>query len=397
MRKWRSVIALAIVIVLVLGMLTTIVFSFNAYAKTDSVEDLQQELNSVSQRRRQLEKKLQDINDKKQQTLAQKEIVDQQIADLNKEISLLQKIVDNLTVELDESKSKLAEAEQVLDENTQLAKDRIRAMYELGSTSYLEIILSSSSLHEFITRLELVRQIADYDRKVINNLKETKATIETETKAIEEKTQKQQSALNNLENNLSSLKDKQAQSEALIDTFNEQTEESKRALAEAEAEEEKVQDEIRAALASKPEQEEFVGGEFLWPVAGHYGITSPFGYRYHPLTGVYKMHTGVDVAGGGINGKPIRAANNGTILKAGYNVGYGNYVVIDHGGGVTTLYGHASSLCVSAGQKVSRGDTIAFVGSTGYSTGPHLHYEIIKNGERVNPLSYYTQINFVYY
>ena len=168
------------------------------------------------------------------------------------------------------------------------------------------------------------------------------------------------------------------------------------AQAAAEAAEEKLQEEIRAALAGKGD-EEFVGGEWLWPVNGYYGITSKFGYRYHPLTGVYKMHTGVDVAGSGINRKPIRAANSGTVLKAGYNVGYGNYVVIDHGGGYTTLYGHASSLAVSAGQKVSRGDTIAYVGSTGYSTGPHLHYEIIQNGERKNPLSFYSHINFIYY
>jgi murein DD-endopeptidase MepM/ murein hydrolase activator NlpD len=115
--------------------------------------------------------------------------------------------------------------------------------------------------------------------------------------------------------------------------------------------------------------------------------------RTHPVTGVYKLHTGVDISGGGVNGKPILAANGGKVMKAGYNSGYGNYVVIDHGGGYSTLYAHASRLNVHAGQSVSAGDVLAYVGSTGYSTGAHLHFEIIKNGDYTNPLSYYN-INF---
>ncbi|MBQ7095457.1 MAG: peptidoglycan DD-metalloendopeptidase family protein [Clostridia bacterium] len=396
MKKWRSVIAMTIIVLLVLGMLTSIVLSVKTYGATDSVSDMQNELNDLAEKREKLEKELNKIKNQKEATLEQKEIIDRQIIDLNDEAEILENMVDKLSDQLKESEEKLDRAEADLDENTQLAKDRIRAMYELGNTSYVEIILSSTSLHDFVGRVELVKQMASYDKSVIDNLKKTKETIETETKSIKEKTEKQQAALSTMESNLHTLEKKQSQSDALIQKFNEQTEENKRALAAAEAAEEKLQEEIRAALAGKGD-EEFVGGEWLWPVNGYYGITSKFGYRYHPLTGVYKMHTGVDVAGSGINRKPIRAANSGTVLKAGYNVGYGNYVVIDHGGGYTTLYGHASSLAVSAGQKVSRGDTIAYVGSTGYSTGPHLHYEIIQNGERKNPLSFYSHINFIYY
>ncbi len=387
MRKWRSVVALAIVVLLVLGMLTTIVFSIKTYGDS-SVSDMQNELDDIIAKKEKLEKELASIANKKDAVLEQKSLVDQQINELNAEADLLNDIVDGLSDELDESQDKLEEAEASLDENIEHAKQRIRAMYELGDTSYLSIILSSESLHDFITRVELVKQMAAYDQMVIDALRETKETIERETKAIEEKKNAQEDALNSLESNVASLEKKQSQSDSLIESFNEKSAANLKAIEEAEAAEAELQAEIRAALANSS-NETFVGGAYLWPVSGYYSITDTFGMRTHPTTGVYKMHTGVDIAGSGINRKPILAANSGTVLKAGWHTAYGNYVVIDHGGGCSTLYGHASSLNVKKGQKVTRGDVIAYVGSTGYSTGPHLHFEIYENGEYKNPLSFF--------
>lgn len=393
MRRWRSIIALSIVVLLILGMLTSIVFSFKTYGASD-VSDMQGELDALIEKREKLEKELESIANKKDAALEQKALLDQQIMDLNSEAELLEDIVNTLSGELDESEAALEAAEDVLDENTELAKSRIRAMYELGSTSYLNIILGSTSLHDFITRVELVKQMAAYDQQVIENLKETKTTIEEETKTIKEKKNAQEEALKTLEDNVSSLKKKQSQSDSLIESFNEKTAENIKAIEAAEKAEAELQAEIRQALANST-NETFVGGQFLWPIPGYYTVTSEFGYRTHPTTGVYKLHTGVDIAGSKISGKPILAANSGTVIKAGYNRGYGNYVVIDHGGGYSTLYAHASKLAVSAGQSVSRGDTIAYVGTSGYSTGYHLHFEIIENGEYKNPLSYF-DINFTY-
>ena len=387
MRKWRSIVALAIVVLLVLGMLTTIVSSIRTYGDS-SVSDMQSELDDIIAKKEKLEKELASIANKKDKVLEQKSIVDQQINELNEEAEVLNNIVDGLSDELEISQEKLEDAEDSLEENTEHAKQRIRAMYELGDTSYLSIILSSESLHDFIARVELVKQMAAYDQKVINALRETKETIERETKAIEEKKTAQEDALNSLESNVSSLKKKQTQSNSLIQSFNEKSAANLKAIEAAEAAEAELQAEIRAALANSS-NENFVGGAYLWPVSGYYSITDKFGMRTHPTTGVYKMHTGVDIAGSGINRKPILAANSGTVLKAGWHTAYGNYVVIDHGGGCSTLYGHASSLNVKKGQKITRGDVIAYVGSTGYSTGPHLHFEIYENGEYKNPLSFF--------
>ena len=390
MKRWSSVIALIMVILLILGMFTTIIFSFNANAA--SVSEMQSELDNIVAKREKLEKELEEIKNKKDAVLEEKAILDEQINDLNKEAGLLSDVVDGLKNELDESEAKLAKAEEDLDDNTTRAKERIRAMYELGETSYLSIILSSTSIHEFVSRVELAKQMAEYDKKVIDTLKETRQTIETETKAIQEKKEEQEKALDALEDNVQSLESKQSQSNSLINKFNQQSAENIKAIQAAERAEEELQAEIRRELSENGE-EEFVGGEFLWPLSGYHMITSKFGMRTHPVTGVYKLHTGVDISGSGVNGKPVLAANSGKVLKAGYNRGYGNYVVIDHGGGCSTLYGHASRLNVSVGQSVSRGDVIMYVGSSGYSTGPHLHFEVIKNGEYTNPLSYFN-INF---
>lgn len=391
MKRWRSIIALSIIILLVLSMLTTFAFSFRAYG-AGGVSDMQNELDDLVAKRERLEKELASIKGKKEAALEQKAIVDEQVMALDKEAELLDDMVDTLKKELNDSKEALADAQGDLEENTELAGARIRAMYELGTTSYLSIILGSESLHDFISRVEIVRQMAEYDQKVIDQLKETKETIERETKAIQEKKDAQEKALNALEDNISALKKKQSESDSLIEGFNKKTAENIKAIEAAERAEAELQAEIRQALANSS-NENFVGGQFLWPIPGYYTVTSPFGYRTHPTTGVYKLHTGVDIAGSKISGKPILAANSGKVIKAGYNRGYGNYVVIDHGGGFSTLYGHASKLAVSAGQSVTRGDTIAYVGTSGYSTGYHLHFEIIENGEYKNPLSYF-DINF---
>ena len=145
---------------------------------------------------------------------------------------------------------------------------------------------------------------------------------------------------------------------------------------------------IRAASSSSSTSK-YTGGTMAWPLPGFYTITSPFGNRLHPVLGVYKMHTGVDIAGSGCNGKNVVAAADGTVITAGWISGYGNTVIIDHGGGITTLYGHSQRLLVSKGQKVTRGQAIMFVGMTGYATGPHLHFEVRENGKYVNPLDGY--------
>jgi len=393
MKKWRSVIALILVGLLIIGMFASIATSFYAYG--DEVSDMRDELDAIAEKKERLEEELASLEEKTNTALAEKAIIDQQISELNTEGELLNETLDDLNEQLSTSRDNLANAEAELEDNTELAKERIRAMYELGDTSYLGLILGADSIDDFTTRYQVVKQMSEYDQEVIDQLIETKTTIEEETAAIETMTSEQEDAIAALEENVSDLRDKQAQSQSLINRFNEKSEENEKAIEEAEAAEEALQEEIREAMANSSNDMDF-DGKFLWPVDGYYIITDVFGMRTHPITGVYKLHTGVDISGGGISGKPIRASGDGIVLKAGYNRAYGNYVVIDHGDGYSTLYAHASSLNVSAGQAVVKGDTIAFVGSTGYSTGAHLHFEVIQNGTQLNPLNFFEGYNLTY-
>jgi len=392
MKKVFRIVAFLIVALMAVSMVSGILLSGTS-ANAKSVESMQKELDELAKKKEQLERDLAVISEKKEQELAKKSIIDEQINATRSEISVLNNVISSLGDQLDAAQTQLDEATVLLDEKLQLSKDRIRSAYEQGEASYVEIILQAESIYDFISKIEIVSQIAENDRKVIEEVTETKRVIEEKKKEIETNKAENEAAAQKLKSKQKTLSAKQAASDELIDEMNSDAAAKKRAVIAAEKAEEELQAEIRASLATSSNTAVIDTGEFRWPLASKFSnITSKFGYRTHPVTGIYKLHTGVDIASSGINGSAIYAAKGGTVLKAGHNRGYGNYVLIDHGGGYATLYGHASTISVSVGQTVAKGDVIAAVGSTGYSTGPHLHFEIIKNGEYTNPLSYFSGV-----
>lgn len=395
--KFR-LIALVIVVIMVISMISGFIIS-GVSANAQSVESMQQELDELAKKKEELERQLNVISEKKEKELEKKSIIDEQINATRSEISVLNNVISSLDSELEAAESELDAASKLLDEKLKLSKERIRSAYEQGQASYLEIILQAESIYDFISRVEIVSQIAENDKNIINQVVESKQTIEAKKKEIEQNKIANEEAALKLKNKQSNLSKKQQESDKLIDEMNSDAAAKKRAVIAAEEAEAQLQREIMSALSSSGNSTVVDSGEFRWPLNSRFNnITSVFGYRTHPVTGVYKLHTGVDIASSGINGSAIMAAKGGTVIKAGYNRGYGNYIVIDHGGGYATLYGHASSLLVSVGQSVSKGDTIAYVGSSGYSTGPHLHFEIIKDGEYTNPLGYFSGVmQFTYY
>ena len=392
------IIAFIIVILMAVSLISSFVLA-GSVANAQSVDDMQQQLEDLAKKKQQLEQQLNSISKKKQKELEKKSIIDEQVNATRDEISLINDVLDSLDSELDNAEAELDKASKALDEKLELSKNRIRSAYEQGEASYFEIIIQSKTIYDFISKIEIVSQIANRDKEVIEQVKKSKDTIETKKKEIEENKAEKEKNAASLKSKQNSLSKKQAESDKLISEINSDAAATKRAVLAAEAEEEKLQQEIKKLLSSSGNSTVVDTGEFRWPVNTKFNnITSKFGYRTHPVTGVYKLHTGVDIASSGIKGTSIYAAKGGTVLKAGYNTGYGNYVVIDHGGGYATLYGHASTLTVSVGQTVSKGDVIGYVGSTGYSTGPHLHFEIIKNGEYTNPLTYFSGVmSFTYY
>lgn len=316
--------------------------------------------------------------------------INQKILDKQMEIETLEAQEKDLLAYIEKAEYELNSSNDRYEKQKELLEKRLVAMYELGSVSYLDLILNSKSITEFLSNYYLISEITSADEELLQNVeaekkynKKLKETLETKRNiltASRETREKNAISLANMavikNNKLLELTDEQAALQKMVEEYQNQ-------IAE-------IETEIRL-LAIANVGKDYVGGSMAWPVPGYTRITSSFGMRTHPITGVYKLHTGVDI--GAPMGANFIAANDGIVTYAGYNTAYGNMVIVDHGGGITTLYAHGSEILVQVGQTVLQGTPILKVGATGYATGPHAHFEVRINGEYVQPLDYITSYN----
>lgn len=312
-----------------------------------------------------------------------------QIDLVKKQISILNSDIKTANNNLLAKQQELEEKKAEIQETDALFKERLKAMYIMRRGGTMSTILAVDSFSQLLTATDTLQRISTADTDLLRQLDEQKKTIEQEEVAIQER-------LNALVEKQGTLETKQNELAGLMQTLDDKlsaTEAKQEAAKETQRE---VYAEYLAAKQAveaefgQSSSDTFVGGEWIWPVPTNGHISSGFGAR--TLYGVYDWHTGIDIATGWgegwpyINGQAIVASNSGVVTKAQHGrTGYGNYVIIDHGGNNFTLYGHCSSLAVSVGQYVNQGQTIAYVGSTGNSTGPHLHFEIRLNGSCVDP------------
>ena len=335
------------------------------------------------------------------------ESLDAKIQVTSAKISTLESEIVRLNKDIAENQEKLQEAQVNLSENTDALRMRLREMYKRGNVNYLEVILNSRDIEELLRNNEIISSIARADRELIefiqeqiDTIKETeerlqidKAKVSASKAAVENERQSYQAAVdakNNymkvLESNLDLYKAEFEKAQANWDSLDaeivrlqKQISEQKKAEEAAARRATRVHSNI--SVSSGPRN----GQSYTWPLPGHYSISSPFGYRMHPILGYSKFHSGVDIPAP--SGTPIVAAKSGTVIMSQLMSGYGNVVMVDHGDTVT-VYAHCSALNVGVGESVKAGDVIAFVGSTGLSTGPHLHFEVRVNGATVNPVGY---------
>ncbi len=353
-----------------------------------SAESAQEKVNNSVKKQKELKDKINSAKTEKSSKMAQKQALDSEISSLQSQIDKLSSQISASNAKIASKQDELAKAQKESEKQYESYHDRAKMLIERGSISYLEILVNSKSFGDFLSRMSIVKQIARYDSNRLEELKK----IEQQIAAVKQELENEKSNLVSLQskNNsqMSALKTKQAQSQEIINSLANDISAYEKALKAQEAAEASARAEIKKLMsAPKAQNRVFVGGTFMWPSTAS-TITSPYGSRTHPITGRVRNHAGVDI--GASYGSAVYAANSGTVLVAGWNSGgYGNYVVIDHGGGLTTLYAHCSSLCVSTGQSVSKGQVIAKVGSTGMSSGPHLHFEVLQNGSTVNPMSYF--------
>lgn len=307
----------------------------------------------------------------------------QAIEDLSDQISTIQNEINTLETELNQLETSIKEKEKELNEKKEMLEDRMVAMYMAGETTYLDTLLSGGFV-DFVSNYYFVTQIVEYDTNLIDEVEKIKTTLEDEKKQVE--TKKQEKVTKQ-----SSLKTLKSQKQSKVDSLTTEQKDLQNKVDAWDAKMKEIQEAERRAAASSGSggnNYQYNGGQLQWPVPSSTKITSNYGYRLHPIYKTYKLHSGIDI--GASSGSSIVAAESGTVLLAsyGYNGGYGNYIIINHGNGLTTRYAHCSSLSVSAGQSVTRGQVIAAVGSTGDSTGPHLHFEVRLNGTSYDPLNY---------
>ena len=313
--------------------------------------------------------------------------LDKSINELQIEITHLEQNQKELEETIEDTRRRLAEAQAAQENQYEQMKKRIQMVYESGNKHYLDVLLTATSMTDMLNKTEYVTYVSMYDYNILKELKKAReqvANIKMKLDKDLESNKKLQEEVNAQKDNMKTLVDeKKVQiSEFNSSIANQEQEVQKYMNAKAEAESIIAQAE---AAASSGDGSQYTGGTFTWPAPGNYTITSYFGGRTSPVAGASSNHMGIDIACS--TGDPIVAAASGTVIVAAYNYAEGNYVCIDHGG-VVTLYMHNSSLAVSVGEQVTAGQTIAYAGSTGISTGPHCHFGVRVNGSYVDPLTY---------
>ena len=368
-------------------------------------KDVNEQINLIENDLNKKQKELNDIEAQQAKTQTELENTKQELATVENRLVQTQDELKTLKLELETAIAK-ANQQEILN------ADRLRAMYMNSDSSYLELLLESKSLNDLLNRADMITQMIAYDQQVFDGMKQYQDEVEVKKAASEEQEKKIQQykkdvedkkvTLENKEQEIIDAKEKIAQQKNAIESAQNEkgillsklTKEEKAIrneldeLARQSKELEKKIQQLIKEQEGKYNNLSYSGGVLAWPAPGFNRITSPYGRRIHPITKDYRMHTGIDIAGSGINGTPAIAAADGVVIMAQRYGGYGNAVIIDHGSGITTLYAHGSRIKVSVGQKVTKGTAVLAIGSTGNSTGPHLHFEIRKNGAPTDPMPY---------
>ena len=403
MKRWKRLFCVALGFILVLG--TASKYQVPAFAReltNDSIKQKEAEINKAKDEKKALQSGLTNVKEIKKQLEKSKaeladyvEELDAELVAIQNKINDLKNLITEKEEEIDQKAQELTEALSVQQAQYEAMKSRIKFMYEKGDSLSLELLFGSDSFGDMLSKAEYIEMLSAYDRRMLDEyvayaeyvalckqsleeekevLDEAKAAVEEEeaslNELIEAKEQEMYRVSGDIQNKEAAIREYEADIAEQNDAI--------KALEAAVAEE-------RKKLAAE-QGRKYDGGMFTWPAPSYTRISDEYGNRMHPTLGIQKFHNGIDMAAPG--GSAILAAYNGKVVAADYNGSMGNYIMIDHGDSLYTIYMHASALYVSKGAEVSKGDKIAAVGSTGRSTGNHLHFSVRLNGNYVNPRNY---------
>ena len=381
-----------------LVMILSVAIPVHASSTKDKINDEKEEQEQSQQRKEQIENKIQELEVYKADAISYIQKMDAELAEVEAKLEDLGNQQTIKKQEIAETEIELEDAKKTEREQYESMKLRIQYMYENGNESYLEMLLGAESFADLLNKSEYIAQITSYDRDMLDAYQQTILEVEAKEAQLEEENRE-------LTRLIQESKDEKENLQRLIDAkavvlagYEADIESGEAEVSALEADMAKMEEEL-AELEAKLKREEeeaarqaaaarrtYDGGSLGFPMAWYYRKTSDFGYRNHPIYGQVLQHNGVDLSAD--TGTAIYAAYKGTVVVSTYNSSAGNYIMIDHGSGLMTVYMHCSKLLVSVGETVSKGQTIGLVGSTGNSTGPHLHFSVRLNGSYVDPKPY---------
>lgn len=369
---------------LILFLLIAVMLSWTVPSWGETVKELKTKLQQSSENINNKKEQLDKVKDQKESIGKDIDKLDRQIDSTNTAIEELHKQIFSLDGSIEQKEEALKIAEEKMKELDELLETRIVALYKNGQTSYLELLLDANSISDFFARYQVVENILQYDKDLLNSTAKNKELIDQTKLSLERQKKEREEAKDSKLNTKKELDTFKGNKNVFLRTLNSKQRSIEAAIDEELRESEQIQESIKKIQNGS--KRVYSGAGFQWPIDGSSRISSSFGYRMHPILKKKKLHTGIDIAAA--YGTSIIAASSGTVISADWRGGYGKTVIIYHGSGKSTLYAHASRMLVAEGQEIKKGQKIAEVGSTGLSTGPHLHFEVRENGTPVDPLKY---------
>ena len=410
-KKTVSAICIALAFIMIVTLVVSLMGSFGAFAAggQEEIDALEQQKQQLQSQQQSIQSNINDLVAQQADVIEQKAAMDEKNELARQEIELINEQIEVYTDLIDDKAKELEAAEKTEQEQLELYKKRVRSMEENGSYTYLDILFQCRSLSDVLSAIDMIGEIMESDKRLYEQYKESREnterikgeyeqtlvllgekqeTLEAEKAELEKQIAAAVEVINQLENDIEAAKAEYAKAaaaavaQASINAI----------IAQMQAEEEAARQEAANNGQDYTGTGSTATGTYIWPCPSCTYVTSKFGMREHPLFGDERPHTGIDI--GAQAGAEVIAADSGTVAVATYSSSYGNYVTIYHSNGDYTLYAHMSSLTVTAGQNVTQGDVIGYVGSTGWASGPHLHFEIRVNGSTVDPTSYFSGLSY---
>ncbi|HCF49753.1 MAG TPA: peptidase M23 [Syntrophomonas sp.] len=359
------------------------IFSCILPVYADEIDEAREKLQQINQQIDAQQANVNAARSKQRSVVSQISALDQDIKSIEEKIKSLNDDIQQLEKEISQTQKDISQKEKELDKQVEILGERLVYVYEEGGqASYLEVLLASTDIKDFLTRYDMLKYVIEGDMELIDSINDKRRELDQKKSDLEVKQNRLVTAREGQQSQKALLDEQQKEKQTVLSEVNQEKAAYEQALSELEA----ASREVEALIRRSQSGDQLGTGIFTWPTPGYSSITSPYGMRYHPILKTRRMHTGMDI-GAPMSAK-IVAADSGTVIFSGWMGAYGQAIIVDHGQGLSTLYGHLSSLGVSNGQSVTKGQSIGKVGSTGWSTGPHLHFEVRINGQHTDPRKY---------